>query len=38
MLTGLIIFATVLAGFVTLVVRYAVDTTDGRDWMERQIQ
>jgi hypothetical protein len=32
------IFGVVLAGLVVLTVRYAVDTTDGRDWMERHVQ
>ena len=38
MLTGLMIFGVVLGGLVALTVRYAVDSTDGRDWMERHVQ
>lgn len=38
MLTGLIIFGVLLATMVVMLGRYAVDTTDGRDWMERQTQ
>ena len=38
MLTGLMIFGALVAGFVALVLRYAVDSTDGQDWMERRVQ
>ncbi len=37
MLTGLMIFGVALV-LIALIVRYAVDTTDGRDWMERHVQ
>jgi hypothetical protein len=37
-LTGLMIFGVVLALYLGVIFRFAVDTTDGQDWMERQVQ
>ena len=38
MLLGLMIFGAIAFGLVALYVRFAVDTIDGRDWMERQVR
>lgn len=38
MLLGLMIFGAVVVGLVALYVRFAVDTIDGQDWMERQVR
>lgn len=38
MLLGLMIFGAIALGLVALYVRFAVDTIDGRDWMERQVR
>ncbi len=40
MLTGLIILGTAVAGLVAVAVyvKYAVDTVDGQDWMERHVR
>ena len=38
MLLGLMIFGAVAVGAVALYVRFAVDTIDGQDWMERQVR
>ena len=38
MLTGLMIFGVAVAAAIALIARYAVDTTDGRDWMEHRVQ
>ena len=38
MLFGLMILGIVALGLVYLYVRYAVDTIDGQDWMERQVR
>ena len=38
MFIGLIIFGAVIAAMIVLTALFAVDTTDGRDWIERPIQ
>ena len=38
MFIGLIIFGAVIAAMVVLTALFAVDSTDGRDWMERHVQ
>ena len=41
MLQDLMIFGAVLAGlalFVWVTITFAVDTVDGRDWMERDVR
>ena len=38
MLFGLMIFGAVALGLVALYVRFAVDTIDGKDWMERGVR
>ena len=38
MLIGLMIFGAVALGLIGLYVRYAVDSIDGRDWMERSVR
>ena len=38
MFLGLMIFGAAALGAVALYIRFAVDTIDGKDWMERQIR
>ena len=38
MLLGLMIFGAAALAVVALYVRFAVDTIDGQDWMERQVR
>ncbi len=37
-LTGLIIFGVAFTALMALMARFAVDSTDGRDWIERHSQ